>query len=133
MKQREIEGIVYSAYAIDISESTNISLLEQILENDFELMSQKEKDEYQSLVKKDKASDILPWLSDHSAGIDQRFFEYFEDNKKLNPYNLMLDYWDNKIYYDPSYPWERRKEVNITKEKVEETMNLIAKAFGVDV
>lgn len=131
MKLLQVEGMIYTAYGVNISESKNIKLIEDILYKTFDNCTEKELDEY-SLLNIKKASDILPWLSDHSGGIDEEFLDYLLDNKELNPYNLTLDYWGNTIFYAPYYPWERPEESSVTYQQVEETMNLIAKAFGVE-
>lgn len=131
MKLLQVEGMIYIAYGVNISESKNIKLIEDILYKTFDNCTEKELDEY-SLLNIKKASDILPWLSDHSGGIDEEFSDYLLDNKELNPYNLTLDYWGNTIFYASYYPWERPEESSVTYQQVEETMNLIAKAFGVE-
>ena len=133
MKYTKIDGMIYCAYNVDISESKNIKLIEEIFESDFDLLSQEELDEYQCHVKKDNVADVMDWILNHSNSIEERIFEYFDGNKKLNPYNLTIDYWSNKLFYSAFYPWERQEEKDVTEAQVEETLRLIANAFGVEV
>ena len=132
MEYKEIEGVVYCAYGIDISESTNIELLEKIFEDDFRQLSEEEYDEYVNEVKKDKAKYILDFFEEHSGGIDEAFHSYFYKNEKLNPHDLFLDYSKNVIYYGPSYPWYNKDRKDITLEMVEETFDILSKEFGLD-
>ena len=130
MKIKKIEGISYCAYGVDISESTNIELLEKIYQKEFEQMSQEELEEYHNVLKKEKIGDVLPWIFDKSAGYDEVLNQYFYGNKELNPYNLLIECWSNIIFYGPSYPWQE-KDRDVTYAQVEETLNKIAEAFNV--
>lgn len=133
MKYTKIEGMIYCAYGVDISESKNIKLIEEIFRNDLDNLTQEEIDEYEYNVNKNKVGDVMEWIVDKVNNISETIFEYFDENKQLNPYNLTLDYWGYKIFYSSFYPWERESEINVTKDQVEETLKRVADAFGVEL
>lgn len=133
MKYTKIEGMIYCAYGVDISESKNIKLIEEIFENDLHNLTQEEIDEYQYNINKNNVGEVMEWIVDKVNNISESIFEYFDGNKALNPYNLTLDYWGDKIFYSAFYPWERESETSITQEQVEETLKRIADAFGVEL
>lgn len=131
MEYIEVIGMHYHAYGIDISNSKNFKFLLEIIKNEFMMFTNDEIKEYESL-KKDTLIDVLPWLFEKCNGLDEEIEYYLLHNEKLNPYKLHLTYWNNKIFYDPSYPWNlKENEKNITKGQVEETFDLIANAFQI--
>ena len=132
MELLKIEDMFDVAYGIDISKSKNVKLVEQIFESALYQLSDGIIDDYQYFIKKETVGDVLPWFVDNIISFEETVYNFFKNNKELNPYNIQIDCWDNKLFYSQAYPWERPEEHHITYAQVEETFKLIAKAFAVE-